>query len=461
MNKKVIAVIAVTTALFSVAAARRRTTLPPATVPPLNAARSFAVTDVQLLDNYFSFPRVLNYLVAGSGTSGQQLIRQMFDTQNPRPGKADSLAPHCDDFLVGGAATFNGFPRRCPTPEATLAGTVPDLGGFRPLALINRFDMAPADGANCGQYRMIFATIAQTSARYSRIHLILEAVLPNPHREEGLRACRPVAQFWADLSSIDSQVERRIRLEKFFFDGLDGFEPVVKASHYTAAVGGGIRSRQLASAETQRWRGYQFHIDQQCPGSGLCTLRLVPDVLENLPYGPMFDANNDTAVARAFRENFVAQVPALAVNDLNAFRMNVDSRFLLVESDPLDDFFAFEFLTPFRQSQSSDAGKAFRAQIEAKLASIGSALTPEDIVARAQTQTCNGCHFVPQSIGGGLIFPGALDTNQVHDLVTDNGTENAQSRWATSPAMDKVFLPNRMRILKEFLEIGKAPEHSN
>jgi hypothetical protein len=68
---------------------------------------------------------------------------------------------------------------------------------------------------------------------------------------------------------------------------------------------------------------------------------------------------------------------------------------------------------------------------------------------------------VPQSIGGGLIFPGALDTNQVHDLFTNTGTEGSGSRWATSPAMEKVFLPNRMRILKEFLEIGKAPEHSN
>ena len=102
MNKKVIAAIAMTTALLSVAATRRRATLPPATVPPLDVTRSFAVTDLALLDNYFPFPRVLNYLVAGSGTSGSQLIRQMFDTQNPRPGKADSLAPHCDDFLVGG-----------------------------------------------------------------------------------------------------------------------------------------------------------------------------------------------------------------------------------------------------------------------------------------------------------------------------------------------------------------------
>jgi hypothetical protein len=88
----VIAVIAVTTALLSVAATRRRATLPPATVPPLDATRSFAVTDLEILDNFFTFPRVLGSLVAGSGTSGSQLIRQTFDMQNPRPGKADSLA---------------------------------------------------------------------------------------------------------------------------------------------------------------------------------------------------------------------------------------------------------------------------------------------------------------------------------------------------------------------------------
>ena len=68
---------------------------------------------------------------------------------------------------------------------------------------------------------------------------------------------------------------------------------------------------------------------------------------------------------------------------------------------------------------------------------------------------------MPQSIGGGLIFPGSLDTNQVSDMFTNTGSEGSGSRWATSPAMDRVFLPNRMRILKEFLEIGKAPEHSN
>jgi hypothetical protein len=49
----------------------------------------------------------------------------MFDTQNPQPGMADPAAPHCDDFLIDGAPTFNTFPRRCPTPEATLLAATP------------------------------------------------------------------------------------------------------------------------------------------------------------------------------------------------------------------------------------------------------------------------------------------------------------------------------------------------
>ncbi|HKS25910.1 MAG TPA: hypothetical protein VJZ76_24180 [Thermoanaerobaculia bacterium] len=454
MNKKVIAALAVTIALFSVAAARRRATLPPTVPAQLDANRSFAVTDLAILDG-FSFRQTMNWIVAGSGTTPEKLVRQMFDTQNPSPGMADSASAHCDDFLVNGAATFNGFPRRCPTPEAKNAGVQPDMDHFIPLALINRFDMAPADGSNCGQYRILYSAYLLPSV----VHLNLEGVLPNAHPEQGLAGCKAVAQFWADLTGVDSVVERRVRLQKFFYEGIAGFEPVVKAAHYTAAAGGSIRTRQIALALALRgWRSYEFRLDQQCPASGLCSLRFVPDVLENFPFGPMFDANVDTSAARAFRESFLEQIPLLAVNDLNRYRMNVDRKFLMVESDPVDDLFAFKYSEPFRKSQSTDAGKAFRAQIAAKLQSIGSTLTPEDIVARAETQTCNGCHFVPQSVGGGLIFPGAQDGSHIASVPSYN---DANPRWGISGAMEKVFIPNRMQILRDFLQTGKAPEHSN
>jgi hypothetical protein len=461
MNKKVIAVFAVTTALLSVAATRHRPSLPPATPAPLtlNAARSFAVTDFSILDS-FSFAQVMNWIVAGSSTTGEQLMRQLFDTQNPSPGMADAAAPHCDDFVINGSPTFNGFPRHCPTPEGKHAATPLPFANVTPLALINRFDLAPADGANCGQYRIIYFTYLQQPA--SRFHMILEAVLPNPHREQGIAGCKAVAQFWADLSSVDSTVERRARLEKFFYDGLPGFEPVLRAAHFSAAAGGGVRTRQNDLPATTRWRGYQFRIEQQCGAGGSpCALRMLPDVLENLPFGPMFDANVDTPVARSFREHFLTQIPTLAINDLNQYRMKIDRQYLLGESDPLDDSHAFSFQLPFNNSQSTDAGKAFRAQIDAELKRIGSTLTPENIVARAETQTCAGCHFVPQSVGGGLIFPGAIDAEHVLSLGRVAGDDGPESRWGTSGALEKVFIPNRMNILRDFLLNGRPPEHSN
>ena len=459
MKKKVIVGFAVTTALLSVAAGRHRASAPPATLA-LNASRSFAVTDIPLLEKAFPFRRVLDSIVAGSATTSEQLIRQMFDTQNPRPGMADATAPHCDDFLVDGMPTFNGFPRRCPTPEGKLAAVPFAPDQYEPLALINRFDMAPADGGNCGQYRIIYEGTVPTPGH---VDVILEAVLPNPHRELGLAGCRPVAQFWADLSAVDSLEERRVRLERFFFDGIDGFEGVLRADHYTLASGGGIRTRHttVVTIPTPAARTYQFRTERQCPPSGACVLRLVPDVLENFPFGPMFDASIDTPVARAFRENFIAQIPTLAINDLNLMRMKVDRQFLVGESNPLDATRAFDYIAPFLGSQSTDEGKAFRARIDAELKRIGSDLTPENIVARAQTQTCSGCHFVPQSIGGGLIFPGAFDIAQVTQFDRLPGDGGPNSRWGISAAMEKVFLPNRVRILREFLQSGQPPEHSN
>jgi len=452
MNRKVVVLLAVILAVPSIAA-HRRTVTPPSLPSSIDAARSLVVTDLSILDG-FPFLRLMNTIVAGSTTTGQQLIRQMFDTQNPKPGLADAAAPHCDDFLVDGAPAFNGFPRHCPTPDGKLAATPFDPYEYEPLALVNRFDMAPADGANCGVYRIAYFN----QRTYG--HLVADAVLPNPHRELGIAGCRPVAQFWADLSAIYSPAERGLRLERFFFEGIDGFEPVVRADHYTAAAGGGFRTRQLFYTPERRWSGFQFRLQQQCAAAG-CTLRFVPDLLANMPFASLFDANVDTPAARAFREHFLTQIPTLAINDLNSYRMNIDRQFLLGESSPLDDLYSLGYASQFNQSQSTDAGKAFRAQIDAELKRIGSTLAPEDIVVRAETQSCNGCHFVPQSVGGGLIFPGTVDGAHISQTAKVAGDGGPNTRWLMSSAMESLFVPNRVRILREFLTSGKPPDHSN
>src|SRR6185369_14143806 len=128
--------------LLSLAAPSRRRAVQIGTDVSLIAERSFIITDKPILEP-FTFERVLDTLVARSGAPGlkaAQLYRQWFDTQNPKPGLADPAGPHCDDVLVGGKASLNGFARRCPTAEGALAATPFTSGEYFPIELVNRFD---------------------------------------------------------------------------------------------------------------------------------------------------------------------------------------------------------------------------------------------------------------------------------------------------------------------------------
>jgi len=116
--------IAVAIAILLIAA-KTRSVRSPSPPKPLSGTRSFEITDKAIVAP-FTLDRVLAQLIARSGVSGltpQQLMRQMYDTQNPKPGMADPAGPHCDDTVIGGIPAFNGFPRRCPTPEGQLAAT--------------------------------------------------------------------------------------------------------------------------------------------------------------------------------------------------------------------------------------------------------------------------------------------------------------------------------------------------
>src|SRR5438067_12713895 len=354
MRGRLIASMLLSLAVFFTlsAATRHRAAVPPVAAPPdpitsLDARRSMVITDVALLQG-FTFDRFLNQLIVRSGVANvtsSQLFRQWFDTQNLKPGLADAAGPHCDDFSTGSDYSFNGFPRRCPTPEGAFAATTYTAGEYFPLALVNRFDQTPADGSNCGQYRIIYA---KQMAPGLRLHIILEPVLRNPNPAAGLSGCRAVAQFWADLTKIDSIAERRAKLEQFYFDGIAGVAPVIDPDHFSV-TGGGIRTTEIATVNAAP-RMYQFHVTKDCSRGG-CTLRMTPDILNNMIFGTLFDGSNPSAQAAAFRDAFIAQVPNLAVRDANEFFMEIPRDYVIAESDPLDGVKAFEYLKPFNQTK--------------------------------------------------------------------------------------------------------------
>jgi hypothetical protein len=442
----------VLTLVAATGTSRRHASAPPPRYTQLDPRRSMVVTDIALLEG-FTFQRVLDQLIARSGVpniTSAQLFRQWFDTQNPKPGLADAAAPHCDDFMTDGSPSFNSFPRRCPTLEGALAATPFTSGEYFPMALVNRFDQAPADGSNCGQFRLIFARTAPVG---ERLHIIMEAVLRNPNPAVGLAGCRAVAQFWAGLTTVDSQADHRAKLESFFFDGIAGFPPVIDPDNFTAASGGGIRTTQEGADHKPRM--YQFRLTKAC--NPACTLRMTPDVLQNMPFGRLFDSTSTMPGAQAFQDAFVEQVPNLAVPDPNEYFMEIPRAFLMAESNPLDSEPAFVYAPPFDRGKVVNPG--FRNRIQQKLTAIGSTLTPEQIVARADSQNCSGCHIGAGSVGEGVVFPHAVDA-VVH--VTEAAPEAGEfgPRFRISSAMSDVFIPHRMKILIDFLNTGKAPVRS-
>jgi len=447
-------------------AARNRAVRPPELPATLNATRSFEITDKPIVTS-FTLTRVLTQLIERSGVNGltaDQLIRQMFDTQTPRAGSLDPDGPHCDDMFTNGSPSFNGFPRRCPTPEGKLT-SVPNLAGqFFTLGLVNRFDQAPPDGSNCGQYRMVFAhKDSETAAStFVRRHLIFEAVLPNPNPPLGLAGCRPVAKFWSDLSAVDSMDERRARLDTFFFQGLPGFAPVVDAPNF--AEPGGIRTlQQSADGVTNiSVRFYQFRLAKQCGATG-CALRFTPDILENQPFGLLFDGTNTSAQARALRGEFLRHVPTLAIEDLNLMSMKLPRDYLIAEVEvPGPQFVAF-FEGAFDNGKATSDGIAFRANIQSELDRAGSRITPNNVIVRAEEMSCTGCHGFNGAVpfGGSVkLVIGFQGSQMISEDILADGEAGPLTRYGVDPIIEKQFIPHRMQILTNFLLAGTPPVHS-
>jgi hypothetical protein len=114
--------------------------------------------------------------------------------------------------------------------------------GMTPLALFNRFDLAPEDWSHCGEYRIVYGK--KNPAFQQRFLLIFEAMLPNPQFVPGNPAaseagCRPVAELWAGLSNQADPVQRARTLSDFYYNGVGSLGPVVDFRNYGGDGGRG------------------------------------------------------------------------------------------------------------------------------------------------------------------------------------------------------------------------------
>ncbi|MDH5178658.1 MAG: hypothetical protein OEZ39_19945 [Gammaproteobacteria bacterium] len=465
---------------------------PPIAETDIDMHRSLMVHDAATLSaGNFSFRRTLqkiadDVLLKAPGTTPETIFRQFWDTQNDTAHQVTAGNPHCDD----NNGKVNGFPLNiCPRPEGIEAtGGNADItnrinNDYKPLALVNRLDLASQGWRNCGEHRIIYGKQGDVKNL-----IIFEAVLPNP--KPGCRSgCRDVIEFWVDLSSDVNPVTRAAKLENFFYNGLPGFRPVVNSSHYDASgvssVYGGSGSGQIRTNQFLRnppvtggtliWTLKEFKTLLSCSG-GACDYDIFPISVKANPYGPLW--NKDVAGGGAptppSNNPFATPVPGLAALAVN-FQADVLTQvtpdklaapnidLLTYEVDPDKNAAESQSQNPnpvdqYRTQMNSASDASFRNNLNVLAAAHG--LNADQIVNRATALSCAGCHRPPEfgltspnSIGAGMSWPNALTFVHVDtlpmvslagmpDFNAANFGGNSQG-FNISPALQNNFLPAR------------------
>jgi hypothetical protein len=173
------------------------------------------------------------------------------------------------------------------------------------------------------------------------------------------------------------------------------------------------------------------------------TMRFVPVTVKGNVFGGLFRPDSTHPETGAFRAAFVEQVARLAAPTLAEIDIVVDDRFNTGQSQAsgLENNYVEQFKGP----------GPLRDAIAARLAELGSPLTPDDIVARAQSLSCAGCHRHSNNlaIGAGLIFPPSIGF--VHVSERDTEVVDGVTRFKLSDALVNEFLPKRKQVLDDYL----------
>lgn len=350
------------------------------------------------------------------GTTAVGIFKQLWDTQNPAPGFTSG--PHCDD----NGQTVNGYPVSC-RPEGAQAGggdaaILNTISGYSALALVNRLDLAHQGWRNCGEHRIIYGT---TNGPHGENLLIFEAVLPNPR--PGC-PCVEVAEYWKSLSAIDDPSVRAAKLAQLFYTGIPGFRPVIHVDHYSvrgaSSVYGGSGSGQIRTNQffAGPWTLKEFRTVLDCgAGGSSCTFQLVPIAVKVNPYGFLWneDIANDPghplqATAANFQASVTSQLASLSSGSLMGITYSVqlahDSAQSSSGSPPDPQHTVDNYRDQFNAATVS--APVFRGSL------TSATLSAEQIVNRALTQSCAGCHH-----------PGNFDlrrANSIGAVTTPTGT---------------------------------------
>ena len=386
----------------------------------------------------FSLREVFDTLANSEGFDGdgeliyQQIIDSYASTENARL----ETGGNCDEETTDGVPSLNGFPIECDRAEHLQFDLMDE---FFATAIVNRIDLAPQNGAHCGQQRIVFASNA-----LNRMFFIFEAQIPNPEPEAGLLGCLPIAQFWGSLTEIEDSRIRGEGLRRAFLTGLPelaelGFGPFMTASNLTVGTGQ-IRTNQFDSSP---WTLREFKL---ATDGGLRAIRFP---VAEAPNGQLWNDSIETPNGSECRDAFLRLVPELLSNNPAEWSFPVPDICKDAESRN-------NFSQAYAEQLASGNPEGFASQLQQALEGTG--LSPADFAARAQfAGSCIGCHSEAngRSLGNGVIGPFA--SSFVH--VSESGLQDCRDGecFRISNALQTVFLPHRRSVFESLVPLPVDP----
>lgn len=328
------------------------------------------------------------------------------------------------------------------------------------VAFVNRFDLAPKEGETCGEYRLIVSRPRRIGpppaffVEQDQFTLIFEASVANPTPALGRGGCLPLQRAWARLSTLADPVARAAALEALYFTGGDGFPPIVHIDHYGARGRGQVRGNFFLNSSEGPWFLDEFAIVGVAPTSaGIDSDRrrwgvtfIDRPVADTLGVNIVKAGPPATREIAALRSAFISQLSDLAAADPSRIRYTVPeaSRALitLAAVNPNPEGFVGPANFPGTFLANGGDQSHFGQQISAGMAARGiTGITPTQMVRRAFTHSCGGCHDDARAdIGGGATWP--INPGARVFIIGPNGA-------LSGPIV--AFLPGRLANLQAFL----------
>jgi hypothetical protein len=408
------------------------------TPPPVNNSRRALLESNQTAVSGFTLSDALEAAQTNSLLTPDPVgaYHQIIDSY-ASPGRARlPSGAHCGDQTTNGSPSLNGYPLQCDRLEAQ---QFDNLGVWFATAVVNRLDLAPTDGSHCGQERVVFANNAPIGN--SRMFMILEAQIPNPHPECGIAACQPIATFWQNLVTVTDPKERGARLHDAFLTGSPellaaGFRPFLSIENLSVGTGS-VRTNNFDDGE---WTLREFKLMSDPLGQ----TRVVPFPVDQAPHGALWNDLSAFPAGAACRTSFLQALNGLLSDDPAEMAFVVDQACLDAESP--NDNSTQNY--PFHLSQGSGA---FQSALATALGKSG--LTPQNVAARAQfAGSCIGCHEEANGVdlGRNVTSPFSNGFVQIDESSTEDCGDGTTC-FRASPALEQVFLPRRQRALSELL----------